>query len=436
MASPLSGALKGVKYDGTNGNMWSDLGDLLGGFVQDARVQAEQKRKDALDAAMAAMKQAEFERQGKQIDYQMNRDRIGDQFKSADDNRAERQLQASMEQNQLSRDALQSEREQRRQEREQNEAALEAYRNRTGDQRDRQLGQGDTRIAQQAQKGSFWEDDQHNVWYKPNLGNGAAVQMERNPSTGEMRPVRQVAGQAPAQPSGNLRPIAYTGDSQAQSPQGQAPSPQAPGSGWEAVQGKSAIPTQGEREAKSAYDTLEPLFGNVIKSMGDVGFTPPSVGTQLAVDASRQPRESFKGSLVATLGNEALGKYHPDYQKYYVATNALSTFLTKMITGAQMSAPEAERIKNLIEWKAGDNPATVKDRIAQAAQIISAARERAGRAQTYGQSQPTPQGPDNAAVAEPDNPRQYWDYQRRNGKTPEEATQMTLQKFPNAKMRK
>jgi hypothetical protein len=78
----------------------------------------------------------------------------------------------------------------------------------------------------------------------------------------------------------------------------------------------------------------------------------------------------------------------------------------------------------------------VKDRIAQAAQIISAARERAGRAQTYGQSQPTPQGPDNAAVAEPDNPRQYWDYQRRNGKTPEEATQMTLQKFPNAKMRK
>jgi hypothetical protein len=142
--------------------------------------------------------------------------------------------------------------------------------------------------------------------------------------------------------------------------------------------GRGARPTQSERDARASFDNLQDTFEQLDANMAKVGYRAPSIAIQTGLDASKYT--GVGGSVVRSLANTAVGKLAPEYQLVQHSIDALGTLVTKMVTGAQMSEPEAQRIMNILRSTAGDDPALVQQKLQQVRTIIANERVKMGRA--------------------------------------------------------
>lgn len=188
-------------------------------------------------------------------------------------------------------------------------------------------------------------------------------------------------------------------------------------------------PGQGEFNAKSSFETLKPLFSDVKGMMAKLG-APPNVGQQFALDQSRTAPTGIMGSLENILGNKATEHFAPEYQALDQAITGFTTVIGQMVSGQAISEPEAQRLRTLVGWRAGDTPEKVQLRLKEAEDIINAAEIRAGRlAGTPGMASPTTPPAAGGKGGSPEA-KAYYDSLRSAGKSADEALQMTDAKYP------
>jgi hypothetical protein len=146
--------------------------------------------------------------------------------------------------------------------------------------------------------------------------------------------------------------------------------------------GSGARPGQGELESAAAYNNLQTQFDQYKANLAKVGNQPPSIGTQFLMDGSKSTGLGPISSLTRSLSNTALGSHDPNYQLLQQSLDALGTTVIKMVTGAQMSEPEAQRIMNILRTSAGDTPEKVMQNIETVQNIINSQRVKLNRAGT------------------------------------------------------
>jgi hypothetical protein len=140
------------------------------------------------------------------------------------------------------------------------------------------------------------------------------------------------------------------------------------------------VPTQGERQATGNAESLDAAYKILDENFKAVGYKAPNIPTQVGMDASKQTGMGPLTSLTRALANTAVGKYAPEYQKVNNALDSFGSLLVKLMTGAQMSEPEAQRIFNIIKPVAGDQPEVVQQKLQQARNIVEASKIQRGRA--------------------------------------------------------
>jgi hypothetical protein len=144
--------------------------------------------------------------------------------------------------------------------------------------------------------------------------------------------------------------------------------------------GSQARPAQGERDAAAAYSNLDSALKQLETQMGGVGYAAPTIPEQVAIDAAKGTGTGVISSFKRSVANTYLGKNAPERQAIEQSVKTLGTLIVKMVTGAQMSEPEAQRIMGILSTVAGDRPELAKQKIESVKDIIRGQRVKLGRA--------------------------------------------------------
>ncbi len=340
MTSPLSSVFRGVNFNGAFGNDAQALGSAFANIAKGRSAETERRRQAALEAALQRLKEEELglsQRRVAQGDTELaqSAERIAlDQLRANQEGGriAAEQVRFGEGLN-LDRDRLAQEASEGALDRASREKiASIGARSRENVAEMRQVGSGRDFITFQDIKGKFWR---------------------LNKLTNQLdRIVVPTEADLPHESS--------TSDGQ--------------------LLGSGARASQGELTAAASYNNLEDALKNLENNMAAVAFQAPGIGTQLLLDATKFTGFGPISSLTRSGANTILGNQSPAYQKIQQSIDALGTMVVKMVTGAQMSEPEAQRIMNILRSVAGDPPDLVQQRLQTVREIIENERVKLGRA--------------------------------------------------------
>lgn len=332
MTGPLSSAIRGATYTGTMGNDLNSLAGMAAGLAKGRASEIERQRQAALDAALQKLRESELGLRREGLDLERRgQDQAGARFAGEQVRWAEgNNLDRDKEANDLSEGAA-------------NRASAEKVA-RIGAQSREAVANTRGAAAGSGRDYVIREDDKGNVW-------------RVNKVTGR-------ADKVTVDVDGNMALLPASDSEQA------------------AMQltGVGARPSEGEKGAAAAYGNLQTTFDALKQNMATVGNTPPSIGEQVALDASKDPGTGLFGSLKRALGNTYVGNNAPERQRIQQSVDALGTMVVKMVTGAQMSEPEAQRIMNILRTVAGDTPENIQQKLATVQDIINNEKVKLGRA--------------------------------------------------------
>lgn len=440
----LSNALGKVNYKGTMGSTSGDLSSVIGQFVAQGKAEKEQATKDALDQALLGVKKSELGLQTKTLEHNVANDDRNFGFKQLEHG-------DTVENQRLAREGLEQNRHTLDENADLTRGMLERLGNRRADQGDQRIAQAGERIQIAGKKGYFQTDQNNDTYYyNPTTGKGSKLSFDANgdlvpdhpgaitpggmtPMQPVSQPVSQPAAAAPATaatqghgvkpdgaPTQPIQPGATEKPTEAHTVTADAP----PGKPF-----KKPVP-QNERNVAATFQQLKGLFSDVTGQIQGVNYQPPGPLTQFGIEMSKGGQIPMVPDAIEKIaGNTGVGMFAPKYQTLETSYNALSTFLTQMITGAQMSQQEADRIRSLVAMKTGDNPATVQLRLKQAQGIIDAAEAKVSpRAGGSDGSAPTAV----ATTGKGGGPeaKAHYDSLRAQGMSPEQALAETDKVFP------
>jgi hypothetical protein len=338
--------MSGASYNGAYGTQAGDLAKAAAAFMQGRRVDEEARRKAALDDALMRLR----EREAGQNDRRMGLDerkltQDSDQFGQRlglDTSKLGLERDEYTQRGQqfgdtmgFNRDKLgvdQSEGDKERQNR--IDVARIGAKSRENVAGMRQVGSGRDFVTMQDSQGGFWR---------------------LNKVTNELTPIR----------------VPTPADLQ------QGDTPQATGG---QLLGAGARPSQGERDAAGTYSSFKTARNTLAKNMDAVGNEAPGMGTQFLLDTSKSTGFGPVSSVARSLSNSALGSHAPQYQLVQNSIDATGSMFVKLMTGAQMGEPEAQRLFNVIGPKAGDTKETVAQKMQQLDDIVHAQFVKIGRA--------------------------------------------------------
>lgn len=324
MTAPLSSAAGGMRYSGTGTG--GELAKLVAGLVSGRRQQEEATRKAALEAAMQVLREREADQMDRGLD-----------MRAAEG--AQRGIDTAENQN-IEYEKLNAERNDKNADN--NRVVQEGIANRKNALDVAKIGAtsrenvADTRantpgrglIVTQGKDGEILIVDKEAHTVRPTSTTGGAV-----PTNAEGTPV-----------------------------------------------GSGARPGQGERDAASMYTAFKVTSATLAENMKKVEFQAPNVGTQLLLDGSKASGLGPVSSVARSLSNTVLSSTNPDYQLVQNSLDATGSMFIKLMTGAQMSEPEALRLFNVIGPKAGDTSETVAQKMKQLNDIVQAQYLKVGRA--------------------------------------------------------
>jgi hypothetical protein len=326
---PLAQAASGASYSGAFGTQGGDLARAAAAFMSGRREEEEARRKAAMDAALQQLRERELA-QGEErigVDREQMKQQ-GDQFRQnlerSGADLAGRQVEMGLENERGKATLAQQASENEKNRQNQLEIAKIGAQSRETVASMRTIGSGKDYVVK--------EDSQGRVW-------------RINKVTGEPTPV------------------ALTPPTQGAEPQ--------------QLVGAGGRPSQGERDAAGVYNAFKSTSATLQKNMQSVGGKAPGIGQQLLIDGTKSSGLGPVSSLVRSLSNSAMD---PQYQLVQNSLDATGSLFVKLMTGAQMSEPEALRLFNVIGPKAGDEPATVQQKMQQLDDIVRAQYVKVGRA--------------------------------------------------------
>lgn len=327
MTAPLSGAVSGATYSGTQGGLAGDFARAAGNFIKGMKDEEAKRQARAMEQAL--------------LDLRIRAQQSGDEQAAAE-------LDIRRQQLQQARENAEAERKLRGEDLQLRRESEAAERDRYG----RQMTETERHNREQERVGGQRADiygDRTSRGWKPTVIQGP---------NGEILLVDAGAGTvAPTRPAGTV-PTAADGT----------------------PVGSQARPAQGEREAAAAWQNLESAVEQLDQQMAAVDYTPPSMAEQVALDAAQSPGSGIGSSVKRGLANSYLGKRAPQRQQIEQSVKTLGTLVVKMVTGAQMSEPEAQRIMGILRTVAGDQPELAKQKIETVREIIRGQRIKLGRA--------------------------------------------------------
>lgn len=407
MPGPLVRAASGASYNGAFGTDAGDFAKSAAAFMQGRKQEEAARSAQAMQDALLALRQREADQGDARIQFDrdqmgeqrhqfdvtsgLNRDRFGlDQQKFSEDQR-QFGIGADFDNRKLGQQASEGEKDRANA----LEIAKIGARSREHVAGMRQVGSGRDFVTLQDANGGYWRF---------------------NKLTNELNPIQVPSpadlGQAPADGAAA-----------------------APATGGQLL-GAGARPSQGEREAAGTYASFKMARDKLAENMGTVGNEAPGVGTQLLLDGTKASGLGPVSSLTRSLSNTLLGDKAPQYQMVQNSIDATGSLFVKLMTGAQMSEPEALRLFNVIGPKAGDTPDVVTQKMAQLDNIVQAQYVKLGRAGeldsnglppiTRSMGQPTPAAP---SAPSGKSPADRWEELRAQGLSPEAATAQVKQEM-------
>lgn len=402
MSGPISTAQAGMDYRGAFGGTGGDIARVVQQFAEAAKADKLAKDKLALEASLRQQdqewKQRKFDQDADQFTstYTAGQDKI-----RADRNQHEADQKQHDDEFQQQLQATMSNRDELNQDRDAMRGVVTALGQRRGDQ-------ADARLTLQSRQGQFKTEANGDVYfYAPGslkgtkmtvAADGTMVPEHPEAIGGYTPPTAHAAGghSAPATPPANPTP-AVAADGAPQQPvqpgttQHDSTAAHAAPSVPDAKPFRAPTP-QTELNANATFQQLKGLFNDVKTNVAAVHSKPPNGLTQIGIDMSKNGMIPGVPDQLEKIGaNMAVGAFAPHYQTLETAYNSLSTFLTQMITGAQMSQQEADRIRSLVAMRAGDTPESVALRMQQAEGIIATAEARVSpRAAASGGGSPAP----------------------------------------------
>lgn len=435
----LSNALGKVNYKGTLGSTAGDLSSVIGDFVAQGKKEKDQRTKDALDQALLKVKQGEADVNSKTLEHAISQDDRNFGFKQTEHTDA-------LENQRLAREGLEQNRHTLDENADLTRGMLERLGTRRADQTDERISQAGQRIQMAGMKGYFQTDQNNDTYYyNPVTKKGSKLSFDAN---GDLVPDHPGAitpgGLTPMQPVGQpaaAAPATAAAQGHGVKPDGAPMQPIQPGATEKPAEAhiatadappgkpfKKPVP-QNERNVAATFQQLKGLFGDVSNQIAGVNYQPPGALTQFGIEMTKGGQIPMVPDAIEKIaGNTGVGMFAPKYQTLETSYNSLSTFLTQMITGAQMSQQEADRIRSLVAMKAGDTPATVQLRLKQAQGIIDAAEARVSPRAGAGDGSATSvatkgQGGGPEAKA-------HYDSLRAQGMSPEQALAETDKVYP------
>jgi hypothetical protein len=328
---PLAQAASGASYSGAFGTQGGDLARAAAAFMSGRREEEEARRKAAMDAALQQLRERELA-QGEErigVDREQMKQQ-GDQFRQnlerSGADLAGRQVEMGLENERGKATLAQQASENEKNRQNQLEIAKIGAQSRETVASMRTIGSGKDYVVK--------EDSQGRVW-------------RVNKVTGDATEVKVQGQGQPAQ-----------------------------GDGQQLI-GAGGRPSQGERDAAGVYNAFKSTSATLQKNMQSVGGKAPGIGQQLLIDGTKSSGLGPVSSLVRSLSNSAMD---PQYQLVQNSLDATGSLFVKLMTGAQMSEPEALRLFNVIGPKAGDEPATVQQKMQQLDDIVRAQYVKVGRA--------------------------------------------------------
>jgi hypothetical protein len=440
----MSAVLGGLSYKGAYGGVAGDIGGALSQLGADAKAEQERKQKLALEASLRTQDQ---EWKQRSFDQDTSRYAAQEADRKADNERLTASDAQRAREHTESLAALATERAERNQDRDATRDENSKFREALVGLAGRRADQADVRINQNANKAPLGPPDENgDRWFTNPITHRATRAMIG--ADGTVVPEHpEVLADAHAA-GGHAMPAAAAAPTPAAQgagvdPTGQGDKPVQPGSTQTpadthatTTQAPAAHPLkaptpQNERSIAATYDQLQGLFTDVTAQMQGVGYEPPSALTQFGINMTKGGGAipGVPDGLEKIAGNTAVGKFAPKYQTLETSYNSLSTFLTQMITGAQMSQQEADRIRSLVATYTGDTPGTIQLRLKQAQGIIDAARAKVSPRAGGGTEAPAPA----ARAALPPSPEAIAHYKSliAGGMSPEQAEAETDAKFPS-----
>lgn len=343
MPGPLSRAAAGASYSGAFGSDAGDLAKAAAAFMQGRKQEETARQQQAMQDALLALRQREADQGDRRIG--LDEQKFGEDQRQFDVGTGLTRERMGQDDRQFGQrlDFDKGELGQRATEGAANRASAEKIAGINARSREnvagmRQVGSGRDFVTFQDSQGGYWRYDKvHN-----------ALTPIQTPTAADLA-------------------------------SGQGDGTQAPGSGQQLL-GPGARADQGEKGAAASYQNLQTQFDKYKEVLGQVGNQPPGIGTQFLMDQTKASGLGPISSLQRSLSNTVLGNTAPDYQLVQQAVDALGTSVIKMVTGAQMSEPEAQRIMNILRTTAGDTPEKVMQNLETVQNIINSERVKLGRA--------------------------------------------------------
>lgn len=400
MSGPISTAQAGADYRGAFGGTGGDIARVVQQFAEAAKADKLAKDKLALEASLRQQdqewKQRKFDQDADQFTstYTAGQDKI-----RADRNQHEADQKQHDDEFQQQLQATMSNRDELNQDRDAMRGVVTELGKRRGDQ-------ADARLTLQSRQGQFKTEANGDVYfYAPGslkgtkmtvAADGTMVPEHPEAIGGYVPPAAHAAGGHAAPPAPEPTP-GVAADGAPQKPvqpgttQHDSTAAHTAPSVPDAKPFRAATP-QTELNTAATFQQLKGLFSDVRKNVEAVHAKPPGALTQLGIDVTKNGLINGIPDPIEKIGaNVAMGAFAPKYQTLENSYNALSTFLTQMITGAQMSQQEADRIRSLVAMRAGDNPVQIAQRLEEAQGIIDAAGARVSpRASASGGGSPAP----------------------------------------------
>lgn len=408
MPGPLSRAASGASYSGAFGSDAGDLSKAAAAFMAGRKQEEAARQQQAMQDALLALRQREADQGDARLN--LDRDKMGEDRHQFDVNTGLTREKMGQDNNQFGQ-RLGFDRDKMGQD------ASEGAANRASAERIARIG-----AASRENVAGMRNTSNPRDWVVKEIQDpanpGQTVIVRANKQTG-------LAYRMKLDDTGNLTQTEMT-PQEVQAISGQLGS--APTQAPQPVQGTdmSGPANQGEREAAASYSNLQTQFDKYKEILGHVGNQAPGWGTQFLMDRTKDSGFGPITSLTRSLSNIVLAKHDPDYQQVQQAVDALGTSVIKMVTGAQMSEPEAQRIMNILRLSSGDTPETVAQKLETVQNIINSERAKLGRMGGHTAAQ---RAPSAAPAPSAKSPADRWEELRAQGLSPDAATAQVKQEM-------
>lgn len=431
-------------FSGVFGNTASDVAGVGRTLIKDSQADQEKKRAQALQDSLAKL---QFDKFGYEQKHDTDVAGATAAENATDNTRLQQQLDATIEGNKATRDATEVNRLRLDADRDESRKGIQDFRTAMVGLRTRGLDQADTRIAQAGTRATLTAPDENgDRWFvSPITHQGSRAMIQPDGSLAPEDP--HIFGEH-LQAGGHPMPGAGAKPTPASQGAGVAPDgapehPIQPGSTQVPADthgATTAVPPshpmkgptpQNERNTAATFAQLKGLFGEIKAGMESVKYQPPGAATQFGLEMTKGQGAIplVPNSIEKIVGNNAVGMFAPKYQNLETSYNALSTFLTQMITGAQMSQQEADRIRNLVAMRSGDTAQTIATRMREAQGIIDAAEAKVSPRASGGGGAPAPTGAPKGQGGTPEA-KAYYDSLKAQGMSPDQALAETDKVYP------